>query len=325
MSQLRRRSSLDSTLNTTNTIKSNRRDSHVEASSDRKVTDKLTVSAKSSKSTSATRQTSIKEQLKPKIATTRNNQHSREENTSAQKSPPKKRANYNTGNMPVETINESTEVKFKELKPEHEELKQQIFAGIKLMLDPIKEDIEQIKIDQRGLETETQKITGQKLKQQIVKNEEKQKKLEHRISVLEDQLLEKNIIFQGLTEDEFDDIGDTKAKIISVLATVNEGATADNRKEVAKKTPIDSIERMGKFNAHRPRPVKVKFVNKSDVSNLFRNRKELPDGIFIDREYSKATEKERRLLRPIVKAAHKIEEYKGNCRLEGPYLKLNGK
>ena len=103
------------------------------------------------------------------------------------------------------------------------------------MLDPIKEDIEQIKIDQRGLETETQKITGQKLKQQIVKNEEKQKKLEHRISVLEDQLLEKNIIFQGLTEDEFDDIWDTKAKIISVLATVTEGATAEDRKEVAKK------------------------------------------------------------------------------------------
>ena len=324
MSQLRR-SSLDSTLNT---IKSNRKDSHVEASSDRKVTDKLTASAKSSKSTSATRQTSIKEQLKPKIgttATTRNNKRIREENTSAQKSLPKKRVNCNTGNMPVETINESTEVRFKELKPEHEELKQQIFAGIKLMLDPIKEDIEQIKIDQRGLETETQKITGQKLKQQIVKNEEKQKKLEHRISVLEDQLLEKNIIFQGLTEDEFDDIGDTKAKIISVLATVNEGATAEDRKEVAKKTPIDSIERMGKFNAHRPRPVKVKFVNKSDVSNLFRNRKKLPDGIFIDREYSKATEKERRLLRPIVKAARKIEEYKGNCRLEGPYLKLNGK
>ena len=60
------------------------------------------------------------------------------------------------------------------------------------MLDLIKEDIEQIKIDQRGLETETQKITGQKLKQQIVKNEEKQKKLEHRISVLEDQIREKH-------------------------------------------------------------------------------------------------------------------------------------
>ena len=82
---------------------------------------------------------------------------------------------------------------------------------------------------------------------------------------------------------------------------------------------------MGKFNVHRPRPVKVKFTNKSDVNNLFKNRKNLPAGIFIDREHSKATKKERQLLRPIVKAARKIEEYKGNCRLEGPYLRLQGK
>ena len=143
--------------------------------------------------------------------------------------------NCETPKMPVETTIESTEVKFKELKPEHEELKQQIFACIKLMLDPIKEDIEQIKIDQRGLETKTHNASGQKLQQQIVKNEEKQKKLEHRISALEDQLLEKNIIFQGLIEDEFDDISDTKSKIISVLSTVCDGETAEDKKESAKK------------------------------------------------------------------------------------------
>ena len=82
---------------------------------------------------------------------------------------------------------------------------------------------------------------------------------------------------------------------------------------------------MGKFNPNRPRPVKVKFTNKSDVNNLFKNRKKLQDGVFVDKEYSKATEKERRLLRPIVRAAHKIDEYKGKCRLEGLYLKLDEK
>ena len=74
--------------------------------------------------------------------------------------------------MRVETKPESTQVKVKKLKLEHEELKQQIFVGIKLMLDPIKEDIEQIKIDQQGLESETHNVSGQKLKQQIIKNEE---------------------------------------------------------------------------------------------------------------------------------------------------------
>ena len=62
-----------------------------------------------------------------------------------------------------------------------------------------------------------------------------------------------------------------------------------------------------------------------DVDNLFKNPKKLPDGVFIDREYSRATKKECRLLRPVLKAVRKIEEYKGRCRLEGPYLKLDGK
>ena len=302
MSQLRRHS-LDSKLN----LRNNQKEAESEPLVDRKTTDKATpsacTSAKSLKPTGATRQTSIREQLKPRPSSAKNNKCNREDNSSTQKSPPKKRDNCETACMPVETNTESTEVKVKELKPEHKEVKQQIFAGIRLMLDPIKEDIEQIKLDQRGYESNGQNLTGHKIKQQIIKNEVKQKKLETRISALEDQLLEKNIIFQGLTEDEFEDHQETKTKIKSVLATVTEGASIEDRKESAKKTPIDSIERMGKYNPNRPRPVKVKFKNKTDVSSLFKNWKKLPDRIFINREYSKATEKERRVLRPIVKAA----------------------
>ena len=77
---------------------------------------------------------------------------------------------------------------------------------------------------------------------------------------------------------------------------------------------------MRKFNPNRLRLVKVKFANKTDVNNLFKNRKKLPDGVFIDWEYSKVTEKDQRLLRTIAKASRKIEEYKGKCRLEGPYI-----
>ena len=320
MSQLRRRS-LDSKLN----LRSNRKEAESESLGDKKSTDKTSSSAKRLKTTGAVRQISIKEQLKPKASSGKNNKCNREDNSSSQKSPLKKRANCETTSMPVETTIESTKARVKELKPEHEELKQQIFAGIKLMLDPIKEDIEQIKLDQRGYESKAENLTGHKIQQQIIKNEVKQKKLETRISALEDQLLENNIIFQGLTEDEFEDQQETKTKIISVLSTVTRGATAEDRKESAKKIPIDSIERMGKYKPNRSRPVKVKFTNKTDVSCLFKNRKKLPDGVFIDREYSKATEKEHRILRPIVKATRKIEEYKGKCWLEGPYLKLDGK
>ena len=86
--------------------------------------DKTTSSAKSLKTTGATRQTSIKEQLKPKTSSAKNNKRNHKDNSSSQKSPPKKRANCETTSMPVETSIESAEVKVKELKPEHEELKQ---------------------------------------------------------------------------------------------------------------------------------------------------------------------------------------------------------
>ena len=166
---------------------------------------------------------------------------------------------------------------------------------------------------------------GKQLKRQIIKNEEKQKKLETRISALEDQLLEKNVIFQGLEEDEYEDIQDMKTKIISAIANVSTGNTPEERKETAKKTPINSVERLGKYIPTCNRPVKVKFTNKIDVDNLLKNQKKLPDGVFIDKEYSSVTEKEQRPLRPVLKAAQKIEEYKGWCRLEGPSFKLDGK
>ena len=80
-----------------------------------------------------------------------------------------------------------------------------------------------------------------------------------------------------------------------------------------------------KYNPLRTRPVKIKFSNKKDVDNLFKNRKQLPKGVYIDKEYSKSTEKERRLLRPVIKAVRRIDKYKGACQPDGPQLVIEGK
>ena len=50
-----------------------------------------------------------------------------------------------------------------------------------------------------------------------------------------------------------------------------------------------------------------------------------PPGIYIDKENSKSTEKECRLLRPMIKAARRLDKYKGVCHLEGPQLVIEGK
>ena len=103
------------------------------------------------------------------------------------------------------------------------------------------------------------------------------------------------------------------------------GETEEEKKENARDTSIESIEHMGRYNPLRTRPVKVKFTDKKDVDNLFKNRKKLPKGVFIDKEYSRATEKERRTLRPIIKAARRIDKFKGICKMEGPNFVLDGK
>ena len=241
MSQIRRKS----TGNKGNTSQAVSKNQIIEVTNKDKSLDKqeTSTSAKSTKATGAlqttTRQPSTKEQLKPKPKFTKSSKRTRDkDNLSPQKSPTKKRMN---NDRPTGGVN-PTDPKQKEISPDHEELKRQSFAGIKLMLDPIKEDIEQIKLDQCGLKEDTDSCTGKQLKRQIIKNEEKQKKLETRISVLEDQLLEKNVIFQGLEEDEYEDIQDTKTKIISAIANISTGNTPEERNEIAKKTPIDSVE-----------------------------------------------------------------------------------
>ena len=51
----------------------------------------------------------------------------------------------------------------------------------------------------------------------------------------------------------------------------------------------------------------------------------MDDGIYVDKEYSYATERDRRLLRPILKAAKNIPELKKKCRLDGNQLVIDSK
>ena len=214
----------------------------------------------------------------------------------------------------------------KSLNPELMELKRQLFEGFDALIDqklsPLKKDIQALKsekkYDGRELNVET-------LNRKIKQSDAKHKKLEHRLSQIEDQLLERNIIFQGFPETELEDSDDAKKKVIKALSLTMTGVDEDEKKDKASKTSIECVERLGKYNPLRARPVKVMFGNKSDADHILRNRKKLPKGVFVDKEYSKSTERERRLMRPIIKAARKSENYKGLCRLDGPQLIIDGK
>ena len=111
------------------------------------------------------------------------------------------------------------------------------------------------------------------------------------------------------------------------MSNTMNGEDEDEKKTKAGDTSIESVERLGKYNPLQARLVKMKFGNKGDADHILKNRKKLPKGIYVDKEYSKATECERRLLHPIIKAARRLDHFKdkGVCRLDGPQLVLDGK
>ena len=108
------------------------------------------------------------------------------------------------------------------------------------------------------------------------------------------------------------------------MSTTMIGESNDEKLLNAGQTSIESVKRLGKYNPMRTWPVKVKFGERKDVDYLFKNRKKLPKGIYIDKEYSKSTEKEHRLFWPVIKAARRLDKYKGVCHLEGPQLVIEG-
>ena len=207
------------------------------------------------------------------------------------------------------------------LNPELEMLKKQLFAGIESMIEPLKKDIKQLQEDQK---IERSVVSVDTVNRKLQRNEMKQKKIEDRLSIIEDQLLAKNLIFQGIYETEYEDANDIRGYVIRAISNTMPGEDLDEKRTNAKCTSIDQIERMGRYNPQRVRPVKVKFTDKSDVDHVLKNKRKLPEGVYVDREYSKATEKERRLLRPVLKKARKMPKYHQKCRMEGTHVVLDG-
>ena len=71
--------------------------------------------------------------------------------------------------------------------------------------------------------------------------DEKHRKLQDRISFLEDQLLEKNVIFQGILESEYEDNKDIKTGIVKAIANTMHGETDEDKTKSAGDTSIASV------------------------------------------------------------------------------------
>ena len=61
------------------------------------------------------------------------------------------------------------------------------------------------------------------------------------------------------------------------------------------------------------------------VKTSYQTRSTYQEEYFADRQYSQDTENKRRILRPIYKTAINHRLYKGKCKWEGEYIKIQGR
>ena len=104
-----------------------------------------------------------------------------------------------------------------------------------------------------------------------------------------------------------------------------EGNTQEEKLKNANNLDIMHTERLGRFNPQKGRPMSIRFVHRQDVDIVLANKKKLSKGVFVDQQYSDETELERRRLRPVLRAARYLEEYRGMCKMEGTVIVIKGK
>ena len=159
----------------------------------------------------------------------------------------------------------------------------------------------------------------------IEKVEQENKRLNNKVNLLEDKLLEGNIIFQGIPESLWEPSATTKEKVLTAILHTISGSDQEDKMNQARGIPIKDVRCIGRYVAMKTYPVLVEFCHKADADYLLSNRSNLPRGVYIDKQYSEETERERCKLRPILRAVHQHEDFKGKCQMDGLNLVITGK
>ena len=228
---------------------------------------------------------------------------------------PSKKANMEvTSEVNVET---SVKEKLSHLPPDLKLL----YDTLNIRLESIESKIDpnvSVRVD--NVETK-QKKTDARLTKIEMENEE----LKQKLVSIEDKLLESSIVINGISEEKYEEPEPRRDKLNAELACILSGNTEDEKLDSAKALQIESTERVGKFNPKKGRPIAVKFTKKSDAEMVLDKKKKLRKGIYVDQFYCVETEKQHMCLRPILRAARSLEEYRGHCKMEGTEVVICGK
>ena len=169
------------------------------------------------------------------------------------------------------------------------------------------------------------KEENKQLNRRLFQLETAHKKLTSKMNVIENRTLENNLVFRGIVDEKWEKESTVVSKIHQEIGLTIEADTEEEREEATKKIGIRRCRHLGKFVEGKTRPLSVEFSLKQDVEYLLENKNNLREGIYADREYPLEVEYERKVLRPILKAARKIPAMEKKCKLEGATLHIKGR
>ena len=198
------------------------------------------------------------------------------------------------------------------------------------LIIPLKEDIKTL-LDEKKEEKNLKQIVEEvhddhlSLMKRCRKMESENKELKSRLNKLENKMLGNNIIMHGVREETWELDENRKEKVYKAIApTVDE---KDRRKQhqIVRSILIQSTKRIGRYRTGFSHPISICFEKKSHAETLLHSRSYLPEGIYVDKEYSEETEKARKILKPILKLAASKPHYKGKCKIDEDVLIIQGK
>ena len=142
-----------------------------------------------------------------------------------------------------------------------------------------------------------------------------QHRMKNQLTKIESKHLDRSLIIRGITEKFKETESAVCDKIYHILSAIMQGETDEEKLLAARRIGIINCKRLGQFNSRRIQPISVELTHKEDIDFILDNRFDLEKGVYVDHEYPMETERKRKTLLPVLRAAKRLPGYKRQSRL----------